>query len=332
MFARHRWRTIGGVTETQAIGRYARSSMMVRKILTGVDDQPAGRDAAALASALAAAQDADLLLVGVYPDPLLPFPLRLRGDAHLGQAAEQLLLDVRRDCAPNGRTCTVADISPARALRHLAEREHAGLLVLGSSRRAVGGEVRGGHVARQVLHGAPCPVAIAARGRAQQPSPLRRIVAGIDGSPESDAALALAAALASASHAELEIVAVADDALPTMITPVGGPVVLMQWEEVVAQQRTHAERLVHDAKVAVGDVMGLVRVGNPAVELAEAAEGADLLVLGSRHWGRFGRIYVGSVGEELLRSAPCSLLFVPRPAEVDAKRREAGTAAAAPAA
>ena len=53
---------------------------MLRKVLVGVDGTPGGRDAVALASALAAAGDADVVLVGAYTDPLLPFPPGLRRD------------------------------------------------------------------------------------------------------------------------------------------------------------------------------------------------------------------------------------------------------------
>jgi hypothetical protein len=41
-------------------------------------------------------------------------------------------------------------------------------------------------------------------------------------------------------------------------------------------------------------------------------------VIGSRRWGAFERVVVGSTAEELLRRTPCSLLLVPRPAETDA--------------
>jgi nucleotide-binding universal stress UspA family protein len=42
--------------------------------------------------------------------------------------------------------------------------------------------------------------------------------------------------------------------------------------------------------------------------------GIDLLVLGSRGYGAVLRTWLGSVTAELVRSAPCPLLLVPRDA------------------
>ncbi|HXE46205.1 MAG TPA: universal stress protein [Conexibacter sp.] len=91
----------------------------------------------------------------------------------------------------------VRDSFAARALRHAAQHEHVDLLVLGSTHRADAGTAGLGRRARQVLHDAGCPVAIAARGFAQEPGRPRRIVVVLDESPESQAALAMAAVLAT---------------------------------------------------------------------------------------------------------------------------------------
>jgi nucleotide-binding universal stress UspA family protein len=57
---------------------------------------------------------------------------------------------------------------------------------------------------------------------------------------------------------------------------------------------------------------GLVLEG-PASEVivAEAIRlGAGLIVVGSRGWSGFSRLMLGSVAEEILRTAPCSVLVV----------------------
>jgi nucleotide-binding universal stress UspA family protein len=162
------------------------------KIIAGVDGGPGGADAAALASALAGL-DTDVLLVGVYRDPLLPLPITFGHNGELRAGTEHVLREVRDEHAPRARTMAVCDSFPARALRHVAEREHADLLVLGSTHRADSGAAGVGRRARQVLHDAGSPVAIAARGVSAQPGRPRRIVVGLDGSPESQAALAAAA-------------------------------------------------------------------------------------------------------------------------------------------
>lgn len=286
---------------------------MPRKIVVGVDGRPGGKDAAALATALAGS-DADVLLVGVYRDSLLPLPLTLGQDHSLRADAERMLQEVRDAHAPQAHVRAVCDSFPARALRHVAEREHADLLVIGSTHRTDRGAVGVGRHGRQIVHDARCPVALAARGVASEPGRPRRIVVGIDGSPESHAALAAAQELAGDDASRIVVVAVAEDKLPTTMAPLGAPLQIGQWESIVQARRAHAAQLI-DEVTADDRWAGQVLVGDAAEQLGEAAKGADLLVIGSRRWGALARVVIGSTGDELLREAPGSLLLVPRPAE-----------------
>lgn len=290
---------------------------MLRKVLVGVDGTPSARDAVVLARALAPAGDPDVLLVGAYSDPLLPFPPGLRRDLHLGRDVERLLLEVRGELAPTARTHVKADVSPGRALCHVLEHERADVLVLGSSRHAGAGRAGAGRTGRQVIHGAACAVAFAAHGiaAASEPFALRRVVVGVDRSAEAGAALAFARPLAEATGAQLAAVAVVDDRLPATVAPAGMAVELVQWDDLVDAHRAQAEQLLAELGGEIPGVATELRVGEPSEELAAAAAGADLLVLGSRRWGPLSRLVIGSTGEELVREAPCSLLLVPRPAQ-----------------
>jgi nucleotide-binding universal stress UspA family protein len=53
-----------------------------------------------------------------------------------------------------------------------------------------------------------------------------------------------------------------------------------------------------------------VAEGKPAPSLLDAAEGADLLVLGSSRHGTLAGIVLGAVGQECVRHAPCPLVIV----------------------
>lgn len=53
--------------------------------------------------------------------------------------------------------------------------------------------------------------------------------------------------------------------------------------------------------------------GRPAQVLASAARTADLLVLGSHGHSRLRHTVLGSVSEEVIRSAPCPVVVVPVP-------------------
>lgn len=287
---------------------------MLSKVLVGIDGTPSGRDAAVLAAALTTGASADVLLVGAYNDPLLPFPPGLRRDEHRARDTEQVLLETRRELLPQARVHTRPDVSPGRALCHAVEGERADLLVLGSSRRLDPGRAGAGRTGRQVLHGAACAVALAARGLHAAPCAIEHVVVGVDRSEEAGAALALACELARALGARLTAVAVVDDRLPATVAPAGMAIELAQWDELVGAQRRQTERLLASVTARNAGIEGETRTGDPAQELARAAEGADLLVIGSRRWGPFSRLVIGSTGEELLRDAPCSLLLVPRPA------------------
>jgi nucleotide-binding universal stress UspA family protein len=62
-------------------------------------------------------------------------------------------------------------------------------------------------------------------------------------------------------------------------------------------------------------------------DLAEA-EDADLIVLGSSHRGRLGRLLVGAVPERLLHGAPCAVAVAPR-AFAERSRRDLAVVAVA---
>jgi nucleotide-binding universal stress UspA family protein len=51
-------------------------------------------------------------------------------------------------------------------------------------------------------------------------------------------------------------------------------------------------------------------------ELSELSRHVDLLVAGSRRWGRAHRVLLGSTGERLTRHAACPVVLVPRPAPI----------------
>lgn len=287
----------------------------MRKVLVGVDGTPSARDAIALARALAVDEGCDMILVGAYTASALRFPPALRSDVDLTREVERMLLDERARHAPQARTHVRADVSPGRALCHEVERERPDLLVLGSSHRVREGRAGSGRTGRQVLHGAGCAVAVAARGLHERPVALRQVVVGFDGSDEAHVALAVAEEVARRAGARLTAVAVVDDRLPATAAPAGLAVELVHWDDLVEAQRASTERLVASLAREHPGIETEVRVGDPAVELAAAAEGADLLVLGSRRWGALARLVIGSTGEELSRDAPCSLLLVPRPDE-----------------
>lgn len=302
------------MTATASEESSAASDEAIARIAVGIDGYAEGRDAAALGAALAGMTGAELMLVAVHIDPMVPVPpeLSLRT---LKREAENALRNVRDAISPEARLTVESDLSVARALHRVVRREERDLLVVGSSRHAPEGRVRIGKRTRQLLCNFECALAIAPRGLHQAGTQsLRTIGVGYDGGPEAQAALATAAAIAMAAHAELRVLGVVDDRVPVLIRSALGGHVATEWHDVIAeeQQRLHDRTLAAVSRIDASVRCGSVR-GHPAQVLLALSREVDLLVIGSRRWGPAARVLLGSTGEALLHDAACPVLTVPRP-------------------
>jgi nucleotide-binding universal stress UspA family protein len=152
----------------------------------------------------------------------------------------------------------------------------------------------------------------------------RTIVCGVDGSADSEAALATAARLSERLGLRLVVAHVAEPAyIPyAAALPFGemaGP------EAVVAEvdaQEAVAEGLLEQvvAKAGLVDAERRARVGQPAERLADLAddEDAEFIVVGSRGRGAFKAAFLGSVSNSLVGVARCPVLIVPPGASEEA--------------
>jgi nucleotide-binding universal stress UspA family protein len=139
-----------------------------------------------------------------------------------------------------------------------------------------------------------------------------KIVVGIDGSEAAKNALRWA--LEEARLRSADIVAVhAWETPPTVPEP--GPAPGFDLVGVLPVVEEAGERL---AKSVVDEVVGddsdvavqpLAIIGPPASVLVDAAQDADMLVVGSRGHGGFAALLLGSVSQQLAHHAPCPLLI-----------------------
>jgi nucleotide-binding universal stress UspA family protein len=213
------------------------------------------------------------------------------------------------DAARSVQREAVCDL-PARAL--LEASEGADLLVVGA--RGLGGFKRLllGSVSEQCLHHASCPVAIV---HAHADLPAReRIVVGVDGSEEAQQALRWALDEARASKATLEVVHAWQPPFLAGYPYLPRPVDTDVFEDA-------AQHLIDTALEHV-DLDGLDKPvertlvsGGAASAILEAADHADLVVVGSRGAGGFRGLLLGSVSQQVARHAPCPVVVV-RPADV----------------
>jgi nucleotide-binding universal stress UspA family protein len=281
---------------------------MFKNVLVGVDGRSNGRDAIALASHLTDPAG-KLTLAHVHIGQVHPLhaitPGLVREEREASQkllAAELAAVDV------DAELVAVEDATPGSGLHRRAEEQGADLLVVGSCSRGLVGRAMLGDDTRAALNGAPCAVAIAARGYSEQPIPLAKVGVAYNGSSESKAALATAIGLAAPTRAEvraMEVVSIPTYAFTGLVPPAFGETVELMLAEGNARMRE------------LDGAEGRAVYGLAGEELAVFGDEVDLLVVGSRSYGPVRRLVVGSTSDYLERHARCSLLVLPRAGEAD---------------
>lgn len=136
---------------------------------------------------------------------------------------------------------------------------------------------------------------------------VRSVVAGLDGSAESRAAVEWAAREAELRGLPLKIVHVCEPVPELMAqAPLVGGETMQQWTERIPRESAEGVRLRHPGL----RVTTLQPSGRPADLLATEAQDAELLVLGSRAMGGISGFMVGSVGLSVVAHAARPVVLV----------------------
>jgi nucleotide-binding universal stress UspA family protein len=138
------------------------------------------------------------------------------------------------------------------------------------------------------------------------------IVVGTDGSPNSRRALEWAVREAGLRETPLTVVTVIQDDSGFW----GAPVRCETCGEHVARARKEAEEATdkvieerggrRPASISVRALSGI-----PAEVLIAESEAADMVVVGSRGTGGFARLLLGSVGNQVVHHAHCTVVVIP---------------------
>ncbi|BBZ45379.1 universal stress protein [Mycobacterium parmense] len=182
---------------------------------------------------------------------------------------------------------------------------HARMIVAGSQGLGAVGRALLGSVTTGLVHYARCPVAVIHSDEDQTGDPAAPVLVGIDGSPASEAATALAFDEASRRGVGLVAVHVWSD---VGVFPILG----MDWRDREAEgHEILAERLAgwqeHYPDVRVERKLFCDR---PSHWLLQEAERSRLVVVGSRGRGGFPGMLLGSVSSTVAQSAKVPVIVV----------------------
>ena len=148
---------------------------------------------------------------------------------------------------------------------------------------------------------------------ASLPEARPRIVVGVDGSPESAAALTWAIEEAVARQATLDVVHTW--AVPYAYAPMGVGTVPIDTAVLEREAREVLDATVDAALARAGaqpPVVHRVLVEGPAAAtLLRLARGADELVVGTRGRGAVSGLVLGSVSRQCTHHSPCPVVVVP---------------------
>jgi nucleotide-binding universal stress UspA family protein len=283
----------------------------VRPVVVGIDGSDAALGAAKWAADYAVNSSSPLVLLHAVAkldwhflaDPPSTPDDAAAADTILGAAEAEVRvahpeLDVHTTTVKKSVTAALQDAS-----------ETAQLLVVGTGTES--GRILGGHAVR-IAHRAACPV-LAWRApvahRTGKPLP---VVVGIDESPDSSRALAVAFDTAHVLHAPLTVVHMWEIGAAVGLGYSQG---LMDWQLLdllQTQQRERMELLVGPfaKKYPNAHVTEIFRDVSPAKGLRELSGDAQLVVVGSHGSGRLAESTLGSVSQNVIHHAECPVLVV----------------------
>lgn len=282
---------------------------MSRTIIAGFDGSDASQAAVRFATRLATARDDQVVAITGYP-----VPKHVIGKGTADGADASLVSDARAqadltlaELPANGVvTRLVRPGEAARALTEAADELHADLIVVGTHHTSGAGRLSLSRTGDRLINGAPCPVSIVPAGAG--PESIATIGVAYDDSEASRAALTYAAGLARALGARLVLICVVEPFE-------GGHFETSEEYDISGFHNTVADaaeaaaaELGQDLEVEVHTMPGVP--GEMLV--AEARQGIDLLVAGSRSYGPLRAVLAGSVSRYLADHAPCPLIVVPR--------------------
>ncbi|HEV2669369.1 MAG TPA: universal stress protein [Blastocatellia bacterium] len=295
--------------------------MEAMKILIGYDGSPYAEAALADLNRAGLPRKVEAMALSVSEE-LIPVPASLGGVAtsypRFESEAEDEALKLARSAKAALKTlfpdwqvhAEAATGSPGNMLIWKSEEWKPDLIVVGSQGSTALGRFFFGSVSQKVLHQANCSVRIARPGRKSLDAPVRLIV-GVDGSPDSDAAVRAITTRHWPKGSEVCVVS------GMMVPPpMASGQMAIEIEKWIAGQKA---RIAEPVEAAVSKLQGIglatssvVREEDPRGLLCAEAESrdADCIFVGTRGMGWIERTLIGSVSSVVAVRAHCSVEVV----------------------
>jgi nucleotide-binding universal stress UspA family protein len=148
--------------------------------------------------------------------------------------------------------------------------------------------------------------------------PLRKILVSTDGSENATRAENVAVELAKQYGAELIVVYVVAELVPSFYSPIGVSTPTLDYSKYFEIAESEGKKIVNRVVDAAGkqsvNVKGeVLKTGASVVEAildASEKENVDLIVIGTRGLGGFKKLVLGSVSSGVVSHASCSVLVV----------------------
>src|SRR5271156_1413423 len=276
-------------------------------VLVGVDGSPAARCAVDWAAHDAAMRNVPLTLVhavqpiGVTLPRLTATTAFSRWQVEQGQKILDEAVETARSTTPGGGPAQIETemlFSPAVPVLVDLSKD-ADLVVVGSRGRGPITRSLLGSLSSSLIRHAHCPVAVIHDEDPLMPYPAHApVLVGIDGSPASELAIAIAFHEASWRRVDLVALHVWSDVEVNDYPAIDWPAMKPAAEEILAERLAGWQDRYPDVTVR-----RVVECDHPTYHLVRQSESAQLVVVGSHGRGGFAGMLLGSVSTAVAHSA-----------------------------
>ncbi|UMB70894.1 universal stress protein [Mycobacterium paraterrae] len=286
-------------------------------VVVGVDGSPAAKYAVDWAARDAAMRGTRLTIVhavrpiGLTQPPLTSVTIFARWQVEHGQRVlDQAVGLAQAATAGGGSKPPESELVFSHAIPALIDMsKDADVVVVGSRGRGPIARSVLGSVSSSLIRHAHCPVAVVHDEDPLMADPAHApILVGIDGSPASEAATAIAFQEASWRGVDLIALHVWSDVEVNDYPAIDWPAMKPAAEEVLAERLAGWQERYPDVTVR-----RVVECDHPTYQLVRRSEAAQLVVVGSHGRGGFAGMLLGSVSSSVAHSARMPVIVARQP-------------------